>query len=354
MGVPDRAILVGFRAPVGHPSEIMTGFTSVDRDDMRNKLLPSGVLVGSLLVMAMTVPAMATDGLGDAVESLLAHVPENHRDACRPDLRHDDVDALMSVTCDLPNGITVVYTQLDSEEAVADRYTSRLEIASVDWDTGDCSGELPGEESYSIGGEPAGRLVCYDSYGTDSFHWTHDASSIYSQALLEGDPDALWSWWASESGPIEPAADVVPTGVGAALDALLLNIPEGHRSTCLPFDGGGPEDGVVVSVKCEVADDLTVYYSQHDTEASLMADYQAQLDSVEVDDDAGDCSVALPGEMAYTIGGEPAGRLVCSEFFDSRWFAWTHEPTLISATASSERTLADTWDWWLNESGPVE
>lgn len=312
-----------------------------------------GALLGSLLVMAINFPAMAADGLGDAVESLLAHIPESHRDACRPDLRHDEVDAIMSVRCDLSNGITVVYTQLASDAAVAERYGSRLEIASVAKDTGDCSLELPGEEAYSIGGEPAGRLVCYDSYGTDSFHWTHDASGIYSQALLEGDLDALWSWWASESGPIEPAADAPSTGVGAALDALLLHLPERHRSTCLPFDGGEPEDGVVVSVKCEVADDLTVYYSKYDTEDAMMADYQSQLDAVEIDEDAGDCSVALPGEMAYTIAGEPAGRLLCSEFFDNRWFAWTHQHTLISATASSERDLDDTWSWWLSESGPI-
>ena len=296
----------------------------------------------------------ASAGPGAALEALLAHIPESHRDACRPDLvDEEDESVLMSVHCELTAGLTVSYTQLDSPEALAERYQRRLELESIMADTGDCSEAVPGDEAYTIGGEPAGRLLCYEALGYDTFHWTHDASRIYGQAFQEGDLPGLWAWWAGESGPVEPAAPSQETGLGAALDALLLQVPAGHREGCLPFYGGKPENGVVVSLKCAASPDLDVYYSRFDSAEAVAASYQRELESAGIAEDAGACSSALPGEEPYTIGGQPAGRLLCDSFFDSIQFTWTHEPTLIEGTAFSDADLADVWDWWLRESGPI-
>lgn len=313
-------------------------------------LVAASVVLGSGSVVAQS----GSDGLGDRVEALLAHVPESHRDACRPDLGDQETTVLMSVRCELPSGITVRYSQFDSPEALEQVFARRLELETIAAGSGDCSQAVGGEEGYAIGGEPAGRLVCYESLGYDSIDWTHDATTIYGEAFLKGDYAELHEWWATASGPLGSPAESSGNGLGAALDALIAGVPEGHRSTCLPFDGGGPEDGVVVSVKCRISPDLTVYYHQLDSPASLAAAYAADVASAGVDSDTGDCAVAVPGEQPYTIGESPAGRIVCESFFDSIMLSWTHEATTVRASAVSDRSLADTWSWWLSESGPLD
>jgi len=316
--------------------------------------LSIAILTMSLTIAGATGTAAAERGSGEALEALLAHVPATQREQCRPDLGDDPDDSLMSVSCELPSGINIRYTQEASTEAMQIRFADRVAIAAVEPDSGECDAATPGEGSYSIAGETGGRYVCYESLGYPSIHWTHEPTGIYSQAFLDGDVAELWSWWSSESGPIMPSAEVPATGLGDALDALMGRVPEAHRATCLPFDGGGPEEGVVVSVRCEVADDLSAYYHQYESVEALEAAYTQELERAGVERDGGDCSTEVPGEGGYTIAGEPAGRVSCGEFFDSIELSWTHEPTAIGATVFAERDLAALWQWWLSESGPVE
>lgn len=269
------------------------------------------VVVTSLSAVPATAAAQGEPTAGDAVEAVLAHVPEGHRDTCQPDL------------VDEPH-------------------------------SGDCSTAASGEGPYSIGGEPAGRYLCEDAFGTNTLAWTHDATGIFGRALQDAEAADLWEWWSTESGPLTTASDVGPSGLGAALDALIEQVPEGHRAGCLPFAGGGrDDDGVVVSVRCEVAPDLDVYYHQLESLEALEREHERDLASAGIEADMGDCSEAVPGELGYTIGGEPAGRLLCEESFDSITFSWTHESTVIAATLFAERPLADVWAWWIEESGPV-
>lgn len=317
----------------------------------RTAMLTLVVLLVLALAPGGSVVAMA-DAPGAALDDLLSRVPVSHRDDCRADLPEHLEEALMSVSCDLPSGITVIYSQLPSADAVATRYDDRRTLEAIEWDSGDCASQLPGEQAYTIAGEPAGRLLCWDSDGYVSLAWTDDAGDIYARALYNGDRETLWSWWLNESGPTKPQADAAGPALGAALDALLASVPEGHRDTCRPFDGGGPEDGVLISLKCDPLDDLTVYYDQHTSLDALLEAYQEEVDEAGIEPDTGDCSASAPGEQGYTIGGEPAGRLLCTEFFESAWFQWTHEPTAISGTISSDLGQTETWDWWLSDSGP--
>lgn len=311
-----------------------------------------GTSVGSFAAAA-SAAADAGVGSGAALESLLAHIPAGHRDYCRGDMSNEDAEAIMSVRCELPSGITVHYSQLVSTGAADARYLKRLETKELEQDDGDCSVAVPAEQPYTVGGEPAGRLLCEDSSGYDTFEWTHDATGIYSLAIVKEDLPGLWEWWSTESGPLSTPDETLVTGIGAALDSLVSHAPESFRSTCLPFDGGDPEDGVAVSIKCEPADDMSVYYDHMASAESLAQQYQDEVDQEDIGSEVGDCSESLPGEQPYYVGGELAGRLLCTEFFDNNWFTWTHLPTLILATASADRSLADMWTRWLNESGPV-
>lgn len=316
------------------------------------------ILVGTAMLALFSAggafPAVAASaGSGEALEALLARVPEDHRGTCRADLVTDpDPRMIMSVRCEVAPAITVYYTRFDGPEAISERYERRMERESIEEGTGDCSTAVPGANSYTINGARAGRYLCYEALGYVTLHWTHEDTDIYAQAFVDGEPADLWAWWSTGSGPITQAVDAAPTGQGAALDELLGRVPETHRGTCRPFDGGGLEDGVLASVKCDVASDIDVYYRQVDSLETLGEDHDQGVASAAIDRDTGDCSTAVPGEMGYTIGGESAGRLLCTEFFDSISLRWTHEPTLITATAFSERDLEDLWTWWLTESGP--
>ena len=147
-------------------------------------------------------------------------------------------------------------------------------------------------------------------------------------------------------------ADAMSATPSAALEALLAHIPESHRDACRP-ELGKPEDGVVVSLRSEVSPDLDISYVRLDSAVALAARYRRALESAGIPGSTGDCSEAVPGEEPYPIGGEPGGRLLCEEALGSISFTWTHEPTLIQATAFYEGALADVWEWWQSESGPI-
>ncbi len=123
----------------------------------RTATLALVVLVGSLtLAPGGSVVAMA-DAPGAALDDLLSRVPVSHRDDCRADLPDDLEEALMSVSCELSTGITVIYSQLPSADAVATRYDDRRMLEAIEWDSGDCASQLRGEQAYTVAGEPVSR-----------------------------------------------------------------------------------------------------------------------------------------------------------------------------------------------------
>jgi hypothetical protein len=314
-------------------------------------LITSAALV--LLVPLSALGALA-DQPGADLEDLLARVPDSHRDLCRADVDHDDADAVMAVRCELSSGITVYYTRLPSAEALLERYEDVVwDRVGLDDLAQDCSSTLPSEQAYTVDGEPAGDLLCYASDDYVRFVWADRRANVFAQALDDIDLEAMWTWWLNDAGPIEPAVAPALTGAGAALDVLLERVPDGHRASCRPFYGGGPEEGVVVSLRCEATPELTVYYDQYDSLDSLTADYASGLASAGIEPDSGDCAEALEAEQGYTIDGESAGRVSCTDFLGGPRLRWTHEPSLIGGTLSSDLDLPATWEWWLTESGPT-
>ncbi len=295
-----------------------------------------------------------SDSLGAALEALLALIPDDHRDTCRPDSTLDDsAGEVISVQCHLPE-LVVYYTQFDSPETLQAKYRDRLDKSSIaEGAGGDCAEDLPAEGPYRIAGEPAGRLVCWEALGYPNFAWTHDATGIYGLAFHDDDQAALWEWWSSSSGPLETPSDAPETGLGAALDALYASVPDGHRETCSPFYSGDPAEGFVVGLRCAVSPELDVYYSQLDSPESLELSYRKDRGSLESLEDTGDCSQSVPGEHAYTIDGEPAGRVFCREWLEGVELTWTHEARLVNATAFFDGSMATLWEWWVDEAGPI-
>ena len=98
--------------------------------------------------------------------------------------------------------------------------------------------------SYTIGGEPAGRVLCYTVTRSGRFssalpaqshiEWTDENASIYAHAIRNDLGDlSLYEWWLTSSGPLLPSEDAVrakdpPPGLAPSLlqDGTYLVAPK--------------------------------------------------------------------------------------------------------------------------------
>ena len=86
-------------------------------------------------------------------------------------------------------------------------YDRNLEFLSVERDAGPCNGEWPGEGTYEIGDEEAGRVACAVLEGIGDpvaiISWTDDELLIKGYAEGFGvDQAEFFEWWLNEAGPL--------------------------------------------------------------------------------------------------------------------------------------------------------
>lgn len=146
----------------------------------------------------------------DAAESaLIEFVPAAFSESCaRP--FGETVGATADVDC-FPTDLgadQASYAQFPSTAAMDDSYEETRAFLEVDSDQGQCSDptQWPAENSYTIGGVPAGRLLCSETFGGAALIWWTDAElNIKSLAISSaGDKEALYQFWFNDSGPIRP------------------------------------------------------------------------------------------------------------------------------------------------------
>jgi hypothetical protein len=179
-------------------------------------------------VVTVTVPATtaappATDvqpetGAADAgitpeQEQLLAHVPPGIQATCvsyPPDAPKLLAGLVAGLSCEQSNGITPQYLQYDSQESMETAYFAYA-VSTDARDRGDCSKAFPAEGTYSIDGQPAGRVNCFnaDEIFTNGgppgpvIWWTTDSLAILASASWPNGPDTqLFDWWTTEPGPL--------------------------------------------------------------------------------------------------------------------------------------------------------
>ncbi|MCL4289311.1 MAG: FHA domain-containing protein [Thermoleophilia bacterium] len=136
-------------------------------------------------------PAPDDDGAqaGGSYEELLGHVPEAIRVTCIP-IEELPQDALAGANCGVGSaGVgAALYFQFASAEAATGWY----ELNFVDArDTGDCVEQEYSEGSWSIEGEPQGRLACGSADQFRSIGWTTDSLAIGVVAFKQGEGRAL-------------------------------------------------------------------------------------------------------------------------------------------------------------------
>jgi hypothetical protein len=158
--------------------------------------------------------------LSDNEVAFYARVPESHRASCTFDfVSFSPVQAVpppergSEATCVVANPekpddsnsrIGVKYTQHFGAEAMNRAYAAAREELGAKADAGRCPNSPPGEGVWKQDGKDAGRYACAMSQQQPVIAWTTDAVMILSLALGTSDLtlEALWEWWAKESGPL--------------------------------------------------------------------------------------------------------------------------------------------------------
>jgi hypothetical protein len=137
-------------------------------------------------------------------------------------------------------------------------------------------------------------------------------------------------------------------------EAFLLHIPESIRGTCL--QGTAQPQTFVFNALCTSTDGFRVTYSQYADANGMDADYEQLFAQQQIDQDSGSCEdhATWPAESAYSVGGEPAGRRLCTDQDDLATITWTDDRVLILASAQSASADADALiEFWRTQAGPM-
>lgn len=140
---------------------------------------------------------------GDAVQQLLSHVPEAIRPTCVTVPGNESV--LAGANCSADDGaIDISYLAYASPESMLADYEDFRQLSGIEAGTGNCSDPLtwPAEIPYTVGGQPAGRVLCTESLGATAIYWTDDRLGILSRTTHSASDHArLVEFWTRQAGP---------------------------------------------------------------------------------------------------------------------------------------------------------
>jgi hypothetical protein len=170
--------------------------------------------------------------------------------------------------------------------------------------------------------------------------------------------------------PADTSAPATPTNrptarpsFANAIDELMSHIPERFRDSC---EGEQVEAPVLASTNCGVNDgEVAITYTLYATNDDMYASYNRFFDEAQIDADSGRCYEAdgdtitatpgkWPAEHAFSVGGEPVGRYLCTTQLDAPAIAWTDDRYAIAGIVRTAAGGADRLvRLWLNEAGPI-
>ncbi|HSH22404.1 MAG TPA: hypothetical protein VK992_07310, partial [Candidatus Caenarcaniphilales bacterium] len=136
-------------------------------------------------------------------ERLLGHIPPDLASGC--EFEPPTPPALAIATCQADDGrILATYFLYTDESALNKAYDEFAATSEIERNSGRCSDRAtwPSEGSYSISGEPAGRVLCMDVSDAPTIYWTDTRLLILASAFhLDGDAERLYEFWELEAGP---------------------------------------------------------------------------------------------------------------------------------------------------------
>lgn len=198
LSVADR-VVASASDPSGFVSFLRGGFYLESGSAPEASLMVGDDLLVTAGLLAQDARLPSAPGGDPAANALLAHVPEALRGLCQRSTR-SDMSADVAVDCATAAGPVATYLQYRDPTAMTADYDA-LVAAHPDAAGSSCEGQ-PSEGPYTVGGQAAGRLLCFLEDGAANFYWTDDRVSIMGHARAADASFAdLYAWWLT-AGPL--------------------------------------------------------------------------------------------------------------------------------------------------------
>jgi tRNA A-37 threonylcarbamoyl transferase component Bud32 len=170
-------------------------------------------------------PTVLARPFTDVERTLLARIPEPVRTDCGPAARKLQ-GAEATIDC-VDGQVSVSYSLFGSKIPMDAAFDPSVQSLGIQ--QGDCETDPGAVSSYTVDGQPAGRLACYLYRGRSHIEWTDDIQFIYASAVRPDLADMdVFGWWAKVAGPLESLPGFAPGSViPKDLAAPLPKAPEG-------------------------------------------------------------------------------------------------------------------------------
>jgi hypothetical protein len=160
---------------------------------------------------------------------------------------------------------------------------------------------------------------------------------------------------ATPSPTLEPHFRTVERGLTPDDERLLGFIPQDLGAACLPLDRGVSDEGPLAALVC-TDDEVEVLYELYSSRDEMDEAFEIRANTNEAPE--GECATDHLAMTPYSIGGEPAGRVLCYtqaiEERETSHIQWTDENSAIIAHAiRSDHADLTLYEWWLSSAGPV-
>ncbi len=201
----------------------------------------------------------------------------------------------------------------------------------------DCAGTNTGSLRMQLSLPDVGLVATYeDTEGPENFDrvGAYGESSAHPYSLRIDD---LFAYGGEGNTTMSPAAV-----------ALLQHVPAAWRPDCFETQPNPFESGALASLSCALADGRSdvADFVQFDTKTNMDAAYQARVDAWAVESTA-TCESG-PNEVSYTIGGTPAGRVLCAPQTVGIRADWTHDLlTILTTLTDFDGSYGDAYQDWL-------
>jgi hypothetical protein len=145
---------------------------------------------------------------------LLAAIPADVNDDCLPLDRPEHIQNELATLVCSAGEVEVLYELFPTQSDM--NLAFQQGVNSHQAPNGECATDTLAASTYAIGGDQAGRVVCYtvehsggafgSPTGQSHIEWTDENSSIYAHAVRSDLGDlSLYEWWLSSSGPVASA-----------------------------------------------------------------------------------------------------------------------------------------------------
>jgi tRNA A-37 threonylcarbamoyl transferase component Bud32 len=185
---------------------------------------PSAAPSGSVAVSPTPSPTVLARPFTDVERTLLARIPEPVRTDCGPAVRLQG--AVATIDC-MDGQVSVSYSLFGSKTPMDASLEPSVQTLGIQ--QGDCETDPGAVSSYTVDGQPAGRVACYRFQGRSHIEWTDDIQFIYATAIRPDLADLdLFGWWVQAAGPLESLPGFAPgLVIPKDLAAPLPKAPEG-------------------------------------------------------------------------------------------------------------------------------